>query len=85
MSAIRIEKILEKDGEIVLTGLPFRKGEHVELTVTTEPTQTAAPATIKASALLHSKLIGLWKDRTDITDSAAFARELREQAQRRQR
>ena len=33
--------------------------------------------------ILHSELIGLWKDREDIEDSAAYARQLREQAQRR--
>ncbi len=36
-----------------------------------------------AQALLESPLVGLWKDRDDIKDSAAFARELREKAQRR--
>ncbi len=33
--------------------------------------------------LRKSGLIGLWKDREDIEDSAAYARELREQVQRR--
>lgn len=36
-----------------------------------------------AQTLLESPLVGLWKDRDDIKDSAAFARELREKAQRR--
>jgi hypothetical protein len=31
----------------------------------------------------QSGLIGMWKDRDDIGDSAAYARRLREQAQRR--
>jgi len=31
----------------------------------------------------ESGLIGLWEDRTDIEDSAVYARELREQVQRR--
>jgi len=85
MAALRIEKIVEKDGEIVLTGLPFAKGQHVELTVTTEPRCPAVPQTSKASALLRSKLIGLWKDRTDIPDSTELAHKLRDEAQRRRR
>ena len=35
--------------------------------------------------LLESGLIGIWKDRTDIKDSAAYARQLREEAQTRRR
>jgi len=33
--------------------------------------------------LRQSGLIGLWKDRNDIRDSSAYARRLREQAQKR--
>lgn len=33
--------------------------------------------------LAESELVGLWADREDIEDSAAYARHLREQAQRR--
>jgi len=38
---------------------------------------------LTASQLLRSGLVGLWKDREDIEDSADYARQLREQAQRR--
>jgi len=38
---------------------------------------------LTARKLLNSGLIGIWKDRTDITDSSKFARKLREQAQKR--
>lgn len=34
--------------------------------------------------LRRSALIGMWKDRDDIKDSAVFARQLREEAQRRE-
>ncbi len=34
--------------------------------------------------LLDSEFFGLWADRDDITDSATFARELRERVARRQ-
>jgi len=33
---------------------------------------------MKVSDLLNSGLVGLWKDRTDITDSSDYARKLRE-------
>jgi Mg/Co/Ni transporter MgtE len=36
-----------------------------------------------AERLLKSKLVGLWKHRTDIGDSVEFARELRQKAGRR--
>ena len=38
---------------------------------------------LTASQLLRSGLVGLWKDREDIEDSAECARQLRKQAQRR--
>ena len=36
-----------------------------------------------ADDLLASGLFGIWKDRTDIDDSVAFARRIRQQAERR--
>lgn len=44
--------------------------------------KTAAPLRT-ARDLLQSELVGLWADRTDIGDSLTFARQLREQAERR--
>lgn len=45
--------------------------------------ETASPLHLTVGELRESGLIGLWKDREDIEDSAAYARELREQVQRR--
>ena len=39
---------------------------------------------LTARDLLNSDLIGMWQNRADIRDSAAFARQLREQAQNRE-
>jgi len=82
MEAIRLHKVVEKDGEILVTGLPCKKGQSVEMILLIE-----APATARrhltARHILDSGLIGLWKDREDIKDSASYARQLREQAQRR--
>lgn len=48
-------------------------------------TDTEKPRTAQElfQAITRSGLIGMWKDRTDITDSSEFARQLRERAQRR--
>jgi hypothetical protein len=83
IETVRVHTVIEKDGEIRLSGLPFKRGQHVEMVVQSEtsPQRTRAPLT--ARQLLSSGLIGLWKDRTDIDDSAVYARQLREQAQRR--
>jgi hypothetical protein len=43
----------------------------------------AARSHLTVRQLRQSELIGMWKDRDDIRDSAAYARRLREQAQRR--
>ncbi|MBI3537064.1 MAG: hypothetical protein HY070_05855 [Chloroflexi bacterium] len=81
MEALRIHTTLERDGEIFLTGLPFRKGEGVEMIVRGESTKPH----LTARALRSSELIGLWKNRKEIRNSAAYARKLRESAQRRTR
>lgn len=41
------------------------------------------PKGMTVKQLRESGLIGLWKDREDIQDSADYARQLREQAQQR--
>ena len=53
----------------------------IEVQVTVEPLVGAHKGTLLASDLLASGLINMWAERTDIGDSRAFARRLREQAQ----
>lgn len=84
MEAIRIHKVVETDGEIVLTGLPLEKGQRVEMILLAEPLEQPARPHLTAHELLQSELVGLWEDRDDIEDSSAYARQLRERAQRRQ-
>jgi len=83
MQALRLWQTVQKNGEIHLQGLPVVKGEEIEMLLLfgTKPQQTKKRLT--ARQLLNSELIGLWKDRTDITDSVTYARELREKAQTR--
>ena len=84
MDAIRINTKLEIDGEIRLTGLPYKKGEQVELILLPLAEASLEPRrTITAQRLRKSDVIGLWKGRADIQDSATYARQLRTQAQHR--
>ena len=84
MEAIRLHKVVEKDGEILVTGLPCKKGQSVEVILLIGPSAMSEQPPLTARWLLHSEIIGLWEDRKDIVDSAAYARQLREQGQRRQ-
>ncbi len=83
MQAMRLCKVVEKDGEIVVTGLPCKKGQQIEMILLIKPSAGPKRPPLTARRLLESELIGLWKDRKDIGDSAGYARQLREQAQRR--
>jgi hypothetical protein len=83
MDAIRIQKVVEKDGEILMKGLPFKKGQHVEMILRAEPLATPEQFHMTSDRLSSSRLVGLWKDRKDIGNSAVYARKLREQAQSR--
>lgn len=85
MNAVRLEKVLENDGELILTGLPYRKGQKVELIVLSEVREQEQKPPLTAEKLLNSGIVGIWKDRKDIADSSVYARQLREQAQQRKR
>jgi hypothetical protein len=82
MEAIRIHKIVEKDGEILVTGLPYKKGQIIEVILLPESSTKSLKKNLTAKELLNSGLVGLWKDREDIKDSADYARQLREKAQK---
>ena len=80
MEAIHIRQIMEKDGEVQIKGLPYKRGQTVEVVVSIQPT---SPSRLTVGRFRKSGLIGLWRDRDDIDDSASYARQLREQAQQR--
>jgi hypothetical protein len=84
MEEIKLRKVIEKDGEVLVTGLPYKKGQHVEVIVQSESPKSPTPLHITAHQLLEAGLTGLWEDRKEIEDSAVYARQLREQAQKRQ-
>ena len=84
MEALRFHKKIENDGEVHVTGLPCHRGQHVEMILLIEQEEPGSRRTLRANELLSSSgLVGMWKDRTDIEDSVAFARRLRESAQTR--
>lgn len=81
MEAYRVQQTVRKNGELIIKDLPVQKGQQVEvLLLFTAPSKRPR---LTAKQLLDSELVGLWKDRTDITDSLDYAHQLREQAQKR--
>ena len=84
MEAVRLEQVVVEDGEVVITGLPYKRGQWVEVIVLPQPQKTTMLRShLTVRQLRQSGLIGLWKDRDDIADSTVYARRLREQAQQR--
>jgi hypothetical protein len=82
-SAIRIHQVIERDGEIAVSGLPYRKGQHIEMIVHTEKPGNHRAASRTARDLRRSRIVGIWKARRDIGSSLEFSRRLRRQAQTR--
>lgn len=81
---IHVHATIEQDGEVHVSNLPVKRGQTVELSIRIEAEGSKTPGRT-ARDLLASDLVGLWEDRSDIGDSASYARQLREQAQRRER
>ena len=83
MEAAQVQQVMARDGEILITGLPYKRGQAVEV-ITFLPPPTPLPRTrLTVGQLRRSGLIGLWQDRDDIGDSSIYARQLREQAHER--
>ena len=81
MEAICVQQTVRKSGELTIGNLPVQKGQQVEVLLLFTP--LAKRPRLTAKQLLNSGLVGLWKDRTDIADNLAYARQLRDQAQKR--
>ena len=79
METMRINTVVNNDGQVIVTGLPFKKGAAVELTVIAGMENPA----LTAQQLMQSGLIGLWQARKGIGSSGRFARRLRTKAQQR--
>lgn len=83
MEAIRIQQTVQKKGELTIRNLPVEAGQQVEVLLLFTSAEKPHEPRMTAQQLLQSELIGLWKDREDIPDSLTYARQLREQAQKR--
>ena len=81
---IHVQATVERDGKVHVANLPVKRGQRVELSIRIDAAEEA-PYGLTAGDLLATDLVCMWAGRTDIGDSVAYARELREQAQRRER
>ena len=83
MEAVQVHQVMARDGEILITGLPYKRGQAVEVIVFVPPSTSQPRARLTVAQMRKSGLVGLWEGRDDIDDSAVYARQLREQAQER--
>jgi hypothetical protein len=56
---IEVERVIERDREVVVTGLPFRKGERVRVLVTPDDEAATPRRYLTARELLESGLAGI--------------------------
>jgi len=64
LEAIKYRAIIEKDGEIRLTDVPFRKGQRVEMIILVEPGEgSVAPAALAAFDVVRINTAGFRFDR----------------------
>lgn len=82
MGATRSEYVIAEDGELHLTGLPYKRGEVVDVIVLPHARFTGEKR-LTVRQLKRSGIIGIWKDRTDIENGVEYARRLRKQAEKR--
>jgi hypothetical protein len=83
MEAVQVHQVITRDGEVLVTGLPYKRGQAVEIIIFRPPTTPLPRARLTVGQLRKSGLIGLWQDREDLGDSSVYARQLRKQAQER--
>lgn len=84
MEAVRVQQVIAKDGEVVVKGMPYKKGQVVEVIVLPQSSDTRPRSRLTVRQLRQSGLIGMWKDRDHIRDGATYAHRLRERAQKRE-
>ena len=77
MEAVRVQQVVVKDGEVLVRGIPYKKGQLVDIIVLSQPPKTMPRSHLTVRQLRQSGLTGLWKERDDIQYSSAYARRLR--------
>lgn len=80
--AVRTKTIVQPGGRVEIRSPDLTPGASAEVIVLVEAPTSQRVMT--AASLLESGLVGLWEDRSDIVDSAEFARQLRRQAEHRE-
>lgn len=83
MEAVRLQQFVENDGEVIVKGLPYKKGQAVEVILFPQSIEAGKEAHFTVGDLKKSGILGLWRDRVDIVNSSEYARHLREHAQKR--
>ncbi|MEI6218039.1 MAG: hypothetical protein WCP86_04010 [bacterium] len=83
MEAIRVRSAVVRDGEIRVTGLPCHKGEDIEVILFMNSSESNPKRQLTARKLRSADVCGIWRQRSDLGDSSAFARGLREKSQSR--
>lgn len=84
MKTVAIKTTIPEDHRLVIHVPPDMPPGPAEVVVTAmSSVEAERPWTL--ADLLVSGLVGMWKDRADITDSAEFARMLRQEAEGRRR
>ena len=61
MEAVRVQQVVAKDGEVLVRGIPYKKGQVVEIIVLPQPMRTTPRSHLTVRQLRESGLIGLWK------------------------
>lgn len=77
------QKKLDKGSETPIPGTLIHPGQPASIAGQTQPTNSAPIARLTIGDIRRSGLLGMWRDRTDISDSSIYARELRQQAEQR--
>jgi hypothetical protein len=83
MNRIVVKTKVSSDGSVHLHLAVGVQEAGADVLVKVEPADGATNRNLLASDLVHSGLLGMWAERTDIDDNHVFARRLREQAQTR--
>jgi hypothetical protein len=60
MEAVQVQQVMARDGEVLITGLPYKRGQAVEVIIFLTPTMPLPPARLTVGQLRRSGLIGLW-------------------------
>lgn len=82
ITAFKQQVTIKSGGLVSLRSRKLKAGTKAEVIVLVEPTELIEKSMTGAD-LLESGLVGVWANRKDIGDSLEFARQLRQNAEKR--